>query len=146
MPRMRKFDRYGNEIFDDGPVPDGGGVRVPVMLTDAAHREQMRRIFDEALPIRDTSGGFEGLHRNGFRQPAPNSDAARACDVGEASHVAYVKRLNDAWREPPPAAAAGAPLAPAGPAGDARAIADAAYALRCQQLANAWKVPPKVAA
>ncbi len=111
------FDKDGKRITLAGNiVPDGGTVRVPQMIMDAAPA---------------------GLHRPGS---LPLADAEL-----EARQAAYEDRkrsLSDRWRQPAPAQLPAdarspqtTPPAPLAGVSDA----DARYAERCAALEQAWR-------
>jgi hypothetical protein len=93
-------DRFGNPVDDDVDIlPDGGKLRVPMMLRDADTLTPMR-LAQDAVARR-----FGLRHALDLHQPGPRfcTDAA-ANDAKRQAYLDSVRDLTEAWRNPPPSA------------------------------------------
>jgi hypothetical protein len=91
MNIVQVYDKRGKLVdCDDGIVPDGCGVRVPIFLMDS-----MQRDVAANLQVVDAWGAEAG-HRPGYVFNGPN----KSTEARDAAYDDSVKRLNDAWRNP----------------------------------------------
>lgn len=93
---IQVINKRGEIIASDGSsiVPDGCGVRVPLMLMDS-----VQRAVAEDLRITDAFGAEAG-HRPGYVFASPT----RLSEARDAAYNANLKLLEDAWRSPSTAA------------------------------------------
>jgi hypothetical protein len=137
---MKNKHRDGRYHFDepDEEIPDGKGVRVPLLLCDTV------RLNDRPLDkLCDLSAADLDRHRPGFRGKPDDDAAARR----EKSYATYKARLEGAWRSPSAAAerneaqleAWRRPGASPGLRQDAATDRAAAYAGYVQRIQNAWR-------
>jgi hypothetical protein len=159
MVKKEMFDRYGNPIEDD-VLPDGGSVRVPMLLMDGSTVEledwQREIVWAHRFGLDDAAD----LHRPGPRRCSDEGTAAKA-----RAYADSVQNLQDAWKVPltPPAepmrnvtgvgsgtnrrAQPGDPderqdSAPVYDAVKGQRIKDAAYAEMVNELVTAWQRKP----
>jgi hypothetical protein len=124
-PKAEMYDRNGN-LIDNQIVPDGGRLRVPQMMMDAATidiAEITRRAMANQQPP---------LHAPGF-VPVSLTDAE--IEARELARDQRKSKLSDAWRNPPAIDASLAKKDEATPATDS----EARYAARDKRLENAWR-------
>jgi hypothetical protein len=138
MKMVQVFDKRGELVAcDNGIVPDGCGVRVPVMLMDSVQRAVAA---DADLQITDAWGAPAG-QRPGYVFDRRLTEAQEARD---AAYDDNVKRLGDAWRSPSATTTANVERRRDASertldASDAAALRDQAYEDKVKRLADAWK-------
>jgi hypothetical protein len=116
MVSERRQEMRSDVEDDDVMVPDGGSVRVPVMLMD--HDPRFSR----------------------------STDATAARRAARDARVAWVRSLGDAWRGPAPSRHITQPVTRPTNVRDARALSNAAYREMCAKLQDAWRTPSRDAA
>jgi hypothetical protein len=128
-PQVRKFDRHGRPLPDDEDViPDGGRIRVPLPFMDHLSVEMWR-----ALSLSDGGNDLQGFipgHRPGFAVAAVTDEAARDN---------YIRRISDAWKNPP-AEQLTQPLASSSPRSNAQ-DAKQSYRAYVDRISKAWRLP-----
>jgi hypothetical protein len=130
--------RDGHDEDDEAVIPDGGSVRVPLMLCD--HQPGAT----DGLCFHDGMGNPAG-HKPGY---VLGGNAEQQKRTAEAYHE-RTTQLQNAWRSPAEAAkrnetqleAWRRPGASPGLRQDAAADRAAAYAGYVQRIQNAWRTP-----
>jgi len=108
MQRVRRLDPNGYEITtnEDEALPNGGIVRVPVMLMDgAALTERARRAFAdhkdqlvrEAVAVTARHLCIERMN-DSWKWPAAAHPQGDARATFEDARAAYCHRISNAWR------------------------------------------------
>lgn len=131
MTKFQFINERGEVVDSDSDVvPDGCGVRVPVMLMDSVQREVAAHVSRQAL-ITDAFGAPAG-RRPGYCY-APPTQAATARD---AAFEESCNRIENAWRNPPVVFDAARPPVsePTTP--------EAAFAAHEAWLRDAWRKAP----
>jgi hypothetical protein len=138
-----------DDEYDEYVVPDGGVVRVPLMLMDSRQRAVASHYADSYVDRQL----LDNYHSPGYRaatDAATRNARAAAIDARDE----YVARLTDAWRTKPMRDCAepdiGSPPDPAAPEAlgtpEAQRRRDAVYAKYRDALQNAWRTNPSAAA
>jgi hypothetical protein len=140
---MRKRDAMRDEVIriiddDDVEIPDGGRVRVPLYLMDAAQRA----VATDGLRLHDGMGNPAG-HKRGYVFGGNVEHGQRAA----AAYDERTKLLQNAWRNPAAAAerneaeleAWRKPGAQPGLRQDATNDSAAAYAAYVERIGRAWR-------
>jgi hypothetical protein len=90
--QVQRLDRYGRPLPDDDDIiPDGGSVRVALPFMDHLSVE-MRRALGLTMDGGTDVQGFIPGHRPGFAVAAVKDEGARD---------KYIRKLGDAWKNPP---------------------------------------------
>ena len=94
MTRTIKYvNQKGELVFsEDGIVPDGCSVRVPLLLMDSFQRA----IAVQSTPLLIDAWGAPAGHRPGYVFAPTSTNDARVTAYANES-----KRLQNAWRSPP---------------------------------------------
>jgi hypothetical protein len=125
MRKAEMYDKDGN-LIDNQIVPDGGRLRVPQMMMDAATIDiaeiTRRAMADQQQP----------LHAPGF-VPVSLTDAE--IESKEMKRDARKAALSNAWKNPPAIDPTLAKKDEAAPATDS----EARYLARDRRLENAWR-------
>jgi hypothetical protein len=148
--------RFRSDDDDESVLPDGGTVRVPMMLRDGTLVEVEDWQRDVILAAR-AADAADAARRFGLSDALDlHKPGQRFCvDAAARAHVEEVyqdekRKLQDAWRQPvgdaaPPPIESRANMTDARSVprtmslADAQAIRDAAYEQSVRELTEAWK-------
>ena len=138
MPKAIIIDAHGNVIEDaDAIVPDGGRISVPPRFMDHLPPEA-RRAFQQlhdSGAARDGQGFVRG-HRPGFADVEHGVYTAGEESPAAKARKAWLKRLGEAWRYPPPKLM---PLHDRQPDNSKPRDGEAAWQAYINRTANAWR-------
>ena len=144
-------DRYCNPIDDDEIVPDGGTLRVKLMLMDHLLPEVRQALamspeLRKAFGLQDSSVVHDGMGNIGGHKPGYAFGGGVM--VGEALRAvrardAYVENMTNAWRNPSPALAAPTGKADSkpqpAPKPETKLTGEQAWGQYVDKLSNAWR-------
>ena len=138
MAQALVYDRHGNVIEDaDAIVPDGGRISVAPLFMDHLS-EQTRRALQQlhdSGAARDGQGFVRG-HRPGFADVEHGVYTAGEESPAAKARKAWLKRLGEAWRYPPPKLM---PLHDRQPDNSKPRDGEAAWQAYINRTANAWR-------
>jgi len=142
MPKAIIIDAHGNVIEDD-IVPDGGRISVALRFMDHLPPEAQRALqqLHEGMTgppsgaARDGQGFVRG-HRPGFADVEHGVYTAGEESPAAKARKAWLKRLGEAWRYPPPKLM---PLHDRQPDNSKPRDGEAAWQAYINRTANAWR-------
>jgi len=131
------YDRHGHIVEDADVIPPGGRISVAPLFMDHLS-EQTRRALQQlhdSGAARDGQGFVRG-HRPGFADVEHGVYTAGEESPAAKARKAWLKRLGEAWRYPPPKLM---PLHDRQPDNSKPRDGEAAWQAYINRTANAWR-------
>ena len=131
------YDRHGHIVEDADVIPPGGRISVAPLFMDHLSeqtRHALQQLHDSGA-ARDGQGFVRG-HRPGFADVEHGVYTAGEESPAAKARKAWLKRLGEAWRYPPPKLM---PLHDRQPDNSKPRDGEAAWQAYINRTANAWR-------